>query len=645
MLTLRAINWSYASDLNSPPARWSAVYVESGSTGAMSPGESIAESGDEYVRVDVTIDGHTGRLVDGKVREFGFREDPNELVSLADGLDLKADLLDFQVTSARTYRGMQILSGSTAPSPSGTRKRVQIGSNSAGEPVVAAFFESFQTAAQKVVEAAGYTALFDCYDYDLGEDVVWETDRTANDVLASLVAPFNATERFKLDIFVDANRRVRFIERGRSTPAQSEIDYTRLPRREVTRSTFPAVNDVQVAGASYSYVEPDTTGSGAWVEGTPSDQTHIVKRRTVEHERIDINTVATASAQEILVAESVETHYFDKLGRDYLNTAIKNYFLFMLRNKDTGAWVATYPKNRREENTVATTFIGNTNRVVKIIATKFIEDFTIPHDWDTVPNSNPPVMGDITKQQRNLVGFTERNETENFYDTDGVLYRSITKTYRTAEPDDVPTNEPAPTLPGLMLERETDMRMWWSAGTYWRSTTTTQLKRDSSPGPVITTSTVTEPAYDIPVDPSGHPIALMRFGFEVTKDGMIGTWETGAEERGGLLYPFSQGKRQGTAQVKAGPDNAQLRFSFGVLGTKADCEYFRGRIKKERASVRYEATLGLLPNLDIVEGRDLTVLNRPGRWKVGTFYIFSRTIQHEQNQLSMTVKGLGWVDP
>ena len=69
------------SDLNSPPGRWSCSYVESGSTGALSPAETISQSAYTRAAIDVTLDGSTGRLMTGVVREFGILEEEERYLS------------------------------------------------------------------------------------------------------------------------------------------------------------------------------------------------------------------------------------------------------------------------------------------------------------------------------------------------------------------------------------------------------------------------------------------------------------------------------------------------------------------------------------------------------------------------------------
>src|SRR5713226_6905393 len=94
MLTLRATKWEYHADLNAPPARWSCQFIESGSTGFL-PGESISRACENRVAIDVIIDGATERLLVGAVREWGGDERPDVVASTAEGIDLKASLLDF----------------------------------------------------------------------------------------------------------------------------------------------------------------------------------------------------------------------------------------------------------------------------------------------------------------------------------------------------------------------------------------------------------------------------------------------------------------------------------------------------------------------------------------------------------------------
>jgi hypothetical protein len=104
------------------------------------------------------------------------------------------------------------------------------------------------------------------------------------------------------------------------------------------------------------------------------------------------------------------------------------------------------------------------------------------------------------------------------------------------------------------------------------------------------------------------------------------------------------GLRLSTEQVVAGPDNAQLHFIFPVLGNKDDCEYFRGKIRQERRSARYELNVEFVPNLNVREGLNLKVLSAPSRWERDTTYVTGRSARHTTNEMRFQATGLAWID-
>ncbi len=640
MLVLNALNWSMESDLNSPPGRWACSYLESGSTGALTPAETISQSAYTRAAIDVTLDGSTGRLTTGVVREHGIDEEEDSVLSAASGLDLKADLLDFMPTAPATYKGMQVLSDSNAPVPAGARKVLTIGSDSAGRDVKAAFFESFQTVAAKVCKAAGFTASFDAYDYDLGEDIVWETDRTANDILSQLAAPFNATERFKIDLFLDAANMARFVERGLSSPPQATIDYERILSRKVRRSGYPAFNDVQVLGAAYRYVEPDLPPPGSVTVdiGEPSrdGKPYQISYRYSNWE-FEANTAAFEPTVpgDIIVSDVTGTRYFDADGRETEHAQWTTYYFDVVRNPDDGTWKGTFPMIRDESLTEKSSYTGPHGELTGRTRERWVNDTSLYKKWDA--DASPPAV--VTRGKASINGVYLRETEFNEYDAEGNLAHSLTKTYRAEEKNDDATN-PTITLKGLLLEREVEQFLWHSAGRRWRLTVTRNYNRDGS---LQQSSSHSEPEEE----PARPPSALL-YWYETSR-GRIGTWWT--RDPGVTFVPYGwtlvQPKqyRSASEQLKAGPDNAQLRFSFSVLGTKDACEYFRGKISQERKSKRYEMRLTTMPNLAFVEGMDLIVAGAPARWERSTGFIAARSMKHEENLLDMTTTCLAWIDP
>src|SRR3989304_1342733 len=131
-MRLLATEYDYSYDLDSPPGRFNIAFLESSGHLAV---ETQNQQGLRNIDIFITLDGSEQRLCQGIAREWGIREDPNVTLSTVQGIDLQADLLDWRPTSAKSYRGMEILSGSNAPVPSGSFGRTVLHSDSTGNDV------------------------------------------------------------------------------------------------------------------------------------------------------------------------------------------------------------------------------------------------------------------------------------------------------------------------------------------------------------------------------------------------------------------------------------------------------------------------------------------------------------------------------
>jgi hypothetical protein len=609
MLILKALDWSYDSDLASPPARWDCTFLESGAT-AYLPGEAIPKSPYERAAIDVTVDGATQRLVVGVVREWGLAETPEGLRTRAEGIDLKAVLLDFKPTSPKVYKGMSIASDSTAAV--GSINRHVLGSNSEGADIVADFFHTFQSVVGDVVKAAGGTPMFDGYDYYVAQEINWETEQSANDVLQQLLSPFNATERFKIDVFFEPNNVVWFRERGRYTPESVEVDYKRLRQRDVRRSDYPSFNDVQVLGTTYTHLEPDRPSGDTPIPGLAFIRPYTKEYTKIEREAIaGLTTANLSGALYVVIATTHGIQYYDIAGRMFREVTSKVYSNYVLRDKTTGEFKETRASYKRESTDAQYEFKGPHDEETREVKIEHVRDTTDYYQWDDGVFS--------------FVGFTNfdqvtyHSETVLEYDADGEVIRSHQKIHRAPQPD--PSTTIGPQSAALLVERDVEQFWFWSGGQRLRTTTTRNYSRNSSALSVPTAvSSHTEPSPG-----KGRP----SVGTSTT------TPDIRTSQRGGF--------RTVTAQVKAGPDNAQLKYSFPMLGRQEDCEYVRGKIITERQSTRYEATLSLYPNLGVIEGKDLTVAGAPARWETTSFYLVARTMRHDPDLMDMTVRGLAWL--
>lgn len=644
MLTLKGTQWTYESDLDAPPGRWSCEFLESGST-AYVAGESASRQGFTRVAIDVFVQGQLERLMEGVVREWRFREGPEGTVSGASGLDLKALLLDFKPTSPRTFKGVQILSNSTsgvpASLPPGAVGSTQLTTDCAGTAIMTAEFETFQSVAAAICSAAGFTSSFDCHNYVLGQDIVWETDRSANDVLAQIASPFNATEKSKLDVFIDVNNVVRFVERGRSPATLVEVDYLQLLRREIQESKPAAVNDVQVLGPTFTFNEPDCSSEGqppiggaVWID-QGQKKPYTIVYRTDELETDDATVPpqspdALAAMAVTFIATTTRTEYYDENGKQTRVVENKNYFNYIVRNPQTGLAVGIFPKTRYESVEIVNEHKGKNGELTRTVRMKFVQDTTRYFFFDTATNQ--------VKLQgiANVSQFTERSETAVTYDKGGDPVHSVSKTWKAEPPSPTETGLP-PDPTGLMLERIVEERWFWSGGQRFREATNVQLSRDL-PGYVLSSSTNTEPA-------TGRG----RASETTSLTGSTGVWtaEGGTQPPAvttGSSFPPVQGSiRSATKEIKAGPDNAQLKFSFPVLGRQSDCEYFRQRKISELAATRYEASLELLPDMNVREGYEVRVVNSPTRWRTNRFYVARRGMSHRPGDSRMPLRCITFI--
>lgn len=670
---LHALEWSYAHDLNAPPARFSVKFLESDNSQSLKslflPSEAQSTKGLQSVNIDVTVNGATIRLMTGVVRFWGVDETPNQVFSTAEGIDLKGTVLDFHPPSPDTYRGMELLSDAQAPIPVGAVTTLKLGSDSVGSDIKAAFFETFQSVARKVVQKIGYTAYFDCQDYYLGRDVVWEIDRTAMDVLAELTTPYNITEQFKMDISVEGSV-VRFVERGRSTPTAVSMNYGEFSRRRVRKFKPAGVNDVQVLGATYRYPEPNI---GAISEGQAFPQGYTTQYRIVLKETPDVPPVQQFSPP-VKVGEITGTRTFDKNGRILQHTRVyrrTTYFAHQGLKKvgtlliDTGTRGIgqQFPADIREETieTYSYVFPGPHSEPADYVKTIYITDNTQIFRWDEVAdNFKTPGPANAVSQ------YIGRTEAHQVFDANGDVSMRVEREFAAevphwdrnpgtdtsgkpeVAPDIVGPVNPAgadkPAYPGqyptaLQLLKETLQEFFWASGTRWRMTTIRQFSPFNSVTPT-NVSVQTEPATG-----RGKPGPVLFTSFDQF-DGTQGTWQAGAISvyQPSVALHAEGSKRMGYGQVKAGPDNAQMKILLPTLGSPSDAEYFRAKKKTELSKHRYEVDLQGVPNLNVKEAYQLTVLGAPARWQTNSFFLVARSMRHVPNEMGMTLKGLAWLD-
>ncbi len=643
MLTLRALEWEHSDDLNAPPARWSCTFLESAGTGGLLPGENIPKSGYTRVRVNATIDGSTERLFEGIVREWGIRERPDGVVSTAEGIDLKATLLDYRPPEAVTYKGAELLSSAASPAPDGARKVIRLGSNSVGEDVKGAFFETFQTVAADVCSRVGLTPAFECRDYDLGQEVVWDTDTPANSILATLAQPFNLTERFKLDLFIEGNT-ARFAERGVAISPAVSVDYSRLLTREVRRFDYPPFNDVQVRGMVYRFIEPDVPAGTTTIMGAPNDAAYSFSYREVHEEAAsgtDIDSARVADFQPIKVAETNGTIYYDADGRKIREASSKRYDLFIVRNPLTGAFIATFPRIRREDTVEEWEYGPDAphGEATAAVKTVFVEDSTQYREVRVDESTNPPTVSVANLgAPMNTAQYVERTETRFVYGADGEPLFALEADYAAPEPraaDSVRVSA------GLCLVSVREKRVSVTRGQRIVVSNTETFSRFVPGWPV---GRISHTEILAGKDQPGETIYWRQ-----TPNGPVGVWEAGKITS---IPPLPApdisapgGKRWAAAQSIAGPDDAQIRYDLPMLITQADLEYFRGKIVQERSSARYEARLGPLPVLEVKPGVTLTVANAPARWERSTFYVFAARRGHRPRRMTQGATGLAWIDP
>lgn len=630
MTTLKAIEWSYESDLNAPPARWTCTFLDQ--SGHL-PVEQQSQAGTRYVSLDVAVQGQEGRLLDGVVRQWGVRETPTGVVSTAEGLDLKAELLDFRPQAPVTFRGVRVLRPDEAPT---SGRVLRLSSDCTGAEVRGEYFETFQSAVSSIAEAMGYTAVFDCYDYVLGTDVVWEPTRTANDVLAELAAPFNATERGKLDVFVEPNKVLRFVERGRTAPPVVEVDYLQLLEREVTEFTPQPPSDVLVEGATYTFVEPDCSreaveGAVVIFEDRPAPYT--LTERRLEYESYDVQSPLAPSnvfvgSFDVLVAERTTTKYFDENGRQLRQVETVRWHNYVLRDPRTGQGKRINPKARLETTETHWEYQQGSARPTRMIRTTFVQDSTV--------YVSLAADGTETVLTANVGQFTEREEQETTYDKAGDPVTITSTTYAATEPKPTPSGQASPTP--LLLVRKVEETFSWSGGMRIRSVTTREFDT-RIPGRQLTSRTFTEVAPG-----RGRPTDSIFFADDGS--GPVGVWGPhGAvgtptasrwpPVRGGVV-------RTATTTVRAGGDAAQVRHVFPTLARQEDCAYFRARLLAEATATRYGVTLRMLPDLNVREGVMLRVLHQPARWRTNEFFVHGRSMQHTSQGATMTIRGVAW---
>lgn len=641
-LVLNATQWEYQSDLNSPPGRWSCEFVETKPAPSHAPDEIVSRQGHTRVALDVHVQDQVDRLTEGIVREWGFRETPNGVVATASGLDLKARLLDFKPSRKIEFRGVFVLGVDDQDPPGSGGTPITLGTKCDGTPIRAVFFETFQSVASLVCAEAGFTSSFDCYNYVLGQDIVWETDRSANDVLSQLVAPFNATERHKIDVFVDPNDVVRFVERGRTPPSVVEIDYLQLSERDIAEFRPPAVNDVQVIGATHAFTEPDcghgqnpTEGAIFAPNGVP--EPYVIVQRSEERESYDITTPSAGNpltgSFDVLVSETTSTKYFNvqaQLTRHVIN---KRYVNYVIREPSTGVGRRIDPRIRFEDSDSQFEYNGPHDEMTRMARNVGLRDLTEYNRVDEATAGRPIVLDGIA----NINQIIEREESETAYDKGGDPIHVVSKTYRAEEPR--PTTSGAAQSSGLMLEREVEMWYAWSRGQRLRFTATRHFSREV-PGFLLSASTVTEPATG-----RGRPTESAFLG--EGSQGPVGTWGPLGSDitTSPSVFPLvrSGNVRQGTLEIKSGPDTSQTKQAFAVLGLQADADYFRGRILSELASLRYEGNFTMLPDLNVREGWTLRVVNAPARWRTNEFYLVSREARHTDVEMVMRLRAVAWL--